>query len=40
MEKYNIRRHYCTKYAAKFDGIEGKLRFDEIEQFKKVKSLQ
>ena len=28
------------KHAAKFNGIEGQLRFDEIEQFKKSLSMQ
>ena len=34
-KEYNIKRHYCTKHAPEFDGIEGQIRFDEIEQFKK-----
>ena len=34
MKEYNIKRYYCTKHPAKFDGIEGQSRFDEIEQFK------
>ena len=40
MKEYNIKRHYCTKHAAKFDGIGGQLQFDEIEQFKKSLSIQ
>ena len=35
MKEYNIRRHYCIKHPAKFDSIEGQLRLDETEQFKK-----
>ena len=35
MKEYNIKRHYSTKHAAKFDSIEGELRIDKIEQFKK-----
>ena len=35
MKEYNIKRHYCTKHASKFDDIVGQLRFDKIEQFKK-----
>ena len=27
IKDYNIKRHCCTKPAAKFDGIEGQLRF-------------
>ena len=27
MKECNIKRHCCTKHAAKFDGIEGELRF-------------
>ena len=38
IKKYNIKHHYCTKHAAKFDGIKGQLWFDEIEQFKKCLS--
>ena len=37
MKEYNIKRHYYTKHAAKFDGIESQLLFDEIEQFKVFK---
>ena len=40
MKEYNIKRHYCTKHSAKFDGIKGQLRFNEIEQFKKSLSMQ
>ena len=40
MKEYNIKRHYCTKHAAKFDGNEGQLRFDKIEQFKMSLSMQ
>ena len=40
MKEYNIKRHYCTKRPAKFDSIEGQLRFDEIEQFKKSLSMR
>ena len=29
-----FKRHYWAKHPAKFNGIEGQLRFDEIEQFK------
>ena len=39
MKEYNIKRHYCTKRAAKFDGIKGQLEFDKIELFKKSLSL-
>ena len=39
MKEHN-KRYYCTKHPAKFDGIEGQLRFDEIEQFKKCLSMQ
>ena len=35
MKEYYIKRHYCTKHASKFDGIESQLLFDEIEQFEK-----
>ena len=38
MKEYNIKRHYCTKHAAKYDGIEGQLRFDKIEQESFVES--
>ena len=40
MKEYNIKRRYCTKHASKFHGIDGQLRFDEIEQFKKSLSMQ
>ena len=40
MKEFNIKRHYCTKHAARYDDIEGQLRFDEIEQFKKSLSMQ
>ena len=40
MKEYNIKRHYYTKHAAKFDGIEDRLRFDETEQFKKSLKVQ
>ena len=40
MKEYNLKRHYCTKHASKFDGINGQLRFDKIEQFKKSLSMQ
>ena len=40
MKKYNVKRHYCKKHAAEFDGIEGQLRFDKIEKFKKSLSMQ
>ena len=40
MKEYNIKHHYCTKHPVKFDGIEGQLRFDKIEQFKKFSSMQ
>ena len=40
MKEYNMKRHYCTKHPAKFDGIESQLRFDEIEQLKKSASMQ
>ena len=39
MKEYNIKRHYFTKYAAKFHDIEGQLRFDKIEQFNKSLSM-
>ena len=35
MKVYNIKRHYFTKHAAEFDGIEVHLQFDEIGQLKK-----
>ena len=40
IKEYNIKRHYCTKHAAKFDGIEGQICFDKIEQFKMSLSMQ
>ena len=40
MKEYNIKRHYCTTHPAKFDGFEGQLWFDKIEQFKKSLSMQ
>ena len=40
MKEYNLKRHYCTKHASKSDGIDGQLRFDKIEQFKKSSSMQ
>ena len=40
MKEYNLKRHYCTKHASKSDFIDGQLRFDEIEQFKKSSSMQ
>ena len=40
MEEYNIKRHYCTKHAAEFDGIEGQLRFDKTKQFKNSLNMQ
>ena len=43
MKEYNCtidKRHYCTKHAAKFDDIDGQLRFDKTEQFKKSLSMQ
>ena len=40
IKEHNIKRHCFTKHAAKFDGIEGQLRFDEIEQFKKSLIMQ
>ena len=40
MKERNIKRHYCTKHASKFDGIDGQLQFDKIEQFKKSLSTQ
>ena len=40
MKEYNLKRHYCTKNASKFDGIDGQLRFDKIEQFEKSLSVQ
>ena len=39
MKEY-IKRHYCTKHPAKFNGIKGQLRFVEIEQFKECSSMQ
>ena len=39
MKEY-IKRHYCTKHPAKFDGIEGQLRFVKIEQFRECSSMQ
>ena len=35
MKVYNIKRQYYTKHAAEFDGIDGQLRFDEIQLLKK-----
>ena len=35
MEEYNIKRHYCTKHAAKFDDIKSQLWFDKVEQIQK-----
>ena len=35
-----VKRHYRTKHASKFDGIDGQLQFDKIEQFKKSLSRQ
>ena len=40
VKEYNIQRHYCTKHAAKFDGIEGQLWFNKMEQFKKSLNMQ
>ena len=40
MKKQNMKRHYCAKPANKFDGIDGQLRFDKTEQFKKSLSMQ
>ena len=40
MKEYNLKRHYCTKHASKSDAIDGQLRFDKIEQFKKSSSMQ
>ena len=46
MKEYNIahssneRIQYCTNHTVKFDGIEGQLRLDKIEQFKKSLSMQ
>ena len=40
MKEYNLKRHYCTKHVFKFDGIDGQLLFDKIEQFKKSLSIQ
>ena len=40
IKEYNIKRHYCTKHAAKFDGILDQLRFDKIEQFKMFLSVK
>ena len=39
IKAYNIKRHYCTKHTAKYDGIELQLRFDEIKQLKKSLSM-
>ena len=30
-----MKSYYCTNHVAKFDGIEGQLQFDKMEQFKK-----
>ena len=40
MKEYNSKRHHCKKHASKFNGIDGQLWFDKIEQFKKSLSMQ
>jgi hypothetical protein len=30
MKEYNLKRHYGTKYVAKYDMIEGQLRIDKL----------
>ena len=30
MKEYNLKRHYGTKYAAKYDMIQGQLRIDKL----------
>lgn len=30
MKKYNLKRHYSTKHAAKYDMIQGQLQIDKL----------
>ena len=36
MKEYNIKRHYETKHAEKFDSIQGQLRSDKVADLKKA----
>jgi len=36
MKEYNLKRHYGTKHAVKYNVIQGQLRFDKIASLWKI----
>jgi hypothetical protein len=40
IKEYNLKRHYETKHAAKFDAIQGQFRNGKITQLKKLEGQQ